>query len=231
VNEKPGKGYPSFMMNDAWLDKSLATSLGSWAELRHDTILYVKQSVAEGDGGNDTPYSYVEPNAELYNRLVWLCGQTKAGLGGLLAPEAGEKLDTLEEILRFLLDCSVKELKGEDLSEEEHGKLFYIGGEFEELLLRTVNEDGYYTTERLADRDMALIADVHSANGQYLEAAVGRAGEIYAVFPAAGKLWIGRGPVFDYYEFVSGERLTDSQWRERFEDQARPEWVGTFLVP
>ncbi|MCL2433309.1 MAG: DUF3160 domain-containing protein [Clostridia bacterium] len=232
INEKPEPGYPSFMLNDAWLDKSLATSLGSWAELRHDTILYVKQSVAEGDGDFERPYSYVEPNAEAYNRLIWLCQQTKAGLGDLLAPEAGEKLDDLEEILQFLRDCSIKELKAEELTEEEHNRLFYIGSAFEDLLLRTrETEDGWYETERLADRDMALIADVHSSNGQYLQAAVGRAGEIYAVFPAAGKLWLGRGPVFDYYEFVSGERLTNSQWRETFQDQARPEWVGSFMAP
>ncbi|EMR73518.1 Protein of unknown function (DUF3160), partial [Thermoplasmatales archaeon SCGC AB-539-N05] len=36
--------YPTFMQTTAWLDKELQTTLASWAELRHDTILYAKQS-------------------------------------------------------------------------------------------------------------------------------------------------------------------------------------------
>ena len=39
-----GSGYPTFMQTDAWQDKELSTSLASWTELRHDTILYAKQS-------------------------------------------------------------------------------------------------------------------------------------------------------------------------------------------
>ena len=35
---------PPFMTNRAWTAKKLYTALGSWAELRHDTILYAKQS-------------------------------------------------------------------------------------------------------------------------------------------------------------------------------------------
>ncbi|MCA9925943.1 MAG: DUF3160 domain-containing protein, partial [Anaerolineales bacterium] len=41
--EEPGDGAPQFMQSDAWLDKQLNASLGSWAELKHDTILYAKQ--------------------------------------------------------------------------------------------------------------------------------------------------------------------------------------------
>ncbi len=41
-----GSGYPTFMQTDAWQDKELSTSLSSWTELRHDTILYAKQSYA-----------------------------------------------------------------------------------------------------------------------------------------------------------------------------------------
>jgi hypothetical protein len=38
-----GEGYPTFMQTDAWKDKELTTSLASWTELRHDTILYAKR--------------------------------------------------------------------------------------------------------------------------------------------------------------------------------------------
>jgi len=37
-------GYPPFMRTDAWQLHKLSSFLASWAMLRHDTILYVKQS-------------------------------------------------------------------------------------------------------------------------------------------------------------------------------------------
>ena len=38
ITDKP-EGYPSFMRNSAWARKELSTFLGSWTELKHDTIL------------------------------------------------------------------------------------------------------------------------------------------------------------------------------------------------
>ena len=51
----PGSGYPTFMQSPAWLDKQLNTALGSWAELKHDTILYAKQVYAEMGAGPPPP--------------------------------------------------------------------------------------------------------------------------------------------------------------------------------
>jgi len=58
-------GYPTFMRNTAWLRKDLNTFLGSWTELKHDTILYAKQVYAELGGGRPEEKDdrgYVEPN-------------------------------------------------------------------------------------------------------------------------------------------------------------------------
>ena len=40
-----GEGYPVFMQNDAWTKKNLECFAGSFAELKHDTILYSKQVI------------------------------------------------------------------------------------------------------------------------------------------------------------------------------------------
>ena len=45
------EGYPSFMLKQAWDRKELNTFLGSWTELKHDTILYTKQVYADEMGG------------------------------------------------------------------------------------------------------------------------------------------------------------------------------------
>ena len=81
LNEK-GDGYPSFMKSQAWTDKELNTSLGSWTELRHDTILYAKQSYTMRTAviPVELAKGYVEPNPELYGRLASLTAMTIEGL-------------------------------------------------------------------------------------------------------------------------------------------------------
>lgn len=78
--------YPEFMKNDNWVKKDMNTFQGSWTELKHDTLLYSKQSYAEaGAGGGAIPIEldykgYVEPRFETYARLEAL---SKALLEGL----------------------------------------------------------------------------------------------------------------------------------------------------
>lgn len=97
--------YPTFMKTTAWEDKSLSTALGSWAEIRHDTILYGKQSAAEC-GGNEPPevLGYVEPNPEFFNRLLWLTKVTRESLEqrGLLSDSLKYKMLDFEDTLDFL---------------------------------------------------------------------------------------------------------------------------------
>lgn len=51
--EVKGEGYPMFMQNEEWVKKDLECFAGSYTELKHDTILYAKQVIAEMGGGLD----------------------------------------------------------------------------------------------------------------------------------------------------------------------------------
>ncbi len=54
--QERGEGYPNFMCTEAWQDRQLSAALASWAELRHDTILYAKQSYTMvGTAGSSMP--------------------------------------------------------------------------------------------------------------------------------------------------------------------------------
>ncbi|MEA1905063.1 MAG: DUF3160 domain-containing protein, partial [Candidatus Hadarchaeota archaeon] len=76
-----GEGYPTFMQIPAWQDKQLNTALASWAELRHDTILYAKQSYTPVEVSlPPTPPGYVEPVPEFYARAFSLTRMTTQGL-------------------------------------------------------------------------------------------------------------------------------------------------------
>jgi hypothetical protein len=95
-------GFPYFMQSEAWQDKQLNTTLGSWAELKHDTILYAKQVYAELGGGPPPPEpipprGYVEPVPAFYSRLAALSRMTLDGLGsrGLLNELDTASLETL----------------------------------------------------------------------------------------------------------------------------------------
>jgi hypothetical protein len=60
--------YPEAMRTRAWAMKTLNTQLASWTQLRHDTILYAKQSYT-GPDGCIYPAAYVEPRVEFWRRF------------------------------------------------------------------------------------------------------------------------------------------------------------------
>ncbi len=230
------QGYPSFMSTEAWRDKSLNTALGSWSELRHDTILYGKQSGAECGGGDEPPVirSYVEPNVELYEKLLWLTRYSRENLTqrSILPDELRDRMQSFEDLLGFLIHCSIKELKNEELTKEEYDRLLTYGGTLE-FLTSSMAEDSmrWFEITSEADKNMAVIADVHTNPGSYLEAGVGSADQMFVVVPVGGKLYLTRGAIFSYYEYVSNQRLTDEEWQNMLKSNkqpAQPEWMKSF---
>ncbi|MGE5542416.1 MAG: DUF3160 domain-containing protein [Bacillota bacterium] len=237
-------GYPSFMRNTAWEDRTLNTTLAGWAELRHDTLLYGKQSGAECGGDEPPPLirGYVEPQPEFYSRLRWLVTKAWHGLGvrGALTESMSQRLSTFEELLGFLERMSIKELQGEPLTRDEYTQIRMYGAFLEELTASLVEGEDermrmrWFEVTDEGDKDMAVIADVHTSQSSCLEEGVGRANEIYVIAPIEGKLYLTRGAVFSYHEFVSDHRLTDEEWRgmlDREEAPGIPEWTRTFLAP
>lgn len=61
-------GIPSVAASEAWGRRLLNTQLASWAELRHDTILYAKQSYT-GGSSCEFPDAYVDPYPQLFVKL------------------------------------------------------------------------------------------------------------------------------------------------------------------
>jgi hypothetical protein len=234
-----GEGYPSFMRNEAWQDKSLSTALGSWSELRHDTVLYGKGCAAECGGGEEPPQvrGYVEPNIEVYEKLLWLTRYSRENLKekDILRGELESRMSDFEGLLQFLIKCSIKELNNKELSHEEYYQLLTYGG-WLEYLTSSLMEDGYkwYQITSETERNMAVIADIHTvAAGGVLEIGVGPAYEIYTVVPIGGKLYLTRGAVFSYYEFMSDKRLTDEEWQQMHKKGEQPEqqeWIKSFTV-
>jgi hypothetical protein len=60
--------YPEAMRTRAWAMKALNTQLASWAQLRHDTVLYAKQSYT-GVPSCEYPAGFVEAVPHFWSRL------------------------------------------------------------------------------------------------------------------------------------------------------------------
>lgn len=229
---------PFFMKTEGYQKKCLSTALGSWAELRHDVILYGKQSAAEGGEYDDEwkpepPKGYVEPNLVFWNRLNDLLNYTKQGLNkrAILDSNLIKRFDEFKNLLSFLIKISEKELTKQQLTKEEYKRIAYISEELEGLTLKVLSQEGnsdWFNISSEGDRTIAVIADIHSSQGNYLEVGVGPAYHIYTVIEIDGYLRIVRGGVFSYFEFISDSRLTDEEWRKRIREAnipEQPEWL------
>ncbi|MGP8337675.1 MAG: DUF3160 domain-containing protein [Methanosarcinaceae archaeon] len=226
-----GEGYPTFMQTDAWNDKELVTSLASWTELRHDTILYAKQSYTIVDTcmpPDEKPVvGYVEPVPEFYNRLLALTRMTNKGLSDMdvLDGSAKYRLDNLEVILGRLVEISSDELENKELSEDDYEFIKNFGDSLSGVIT-DVDDKAKKTT---------IIADVHTDGntGHVLEEGVGYVDLVVVAYKLPdGRILLGSGPVMSYYEFKQpmDDRLTDEKWREMLdvEPPLRPEWMSYF---
>lgn len=230
-------GYPNFMKNDDWNNKNLECSLGSWTELKHDTLLYSKQSYAEMGGGGDegkippVPKGYVEPNMEFLDRLIPLVKMTKAGLEqyGILDQEFQGRNQDFINALEFFRKIAIAEVNDEKISDDDFEQLRLKAGTLSSILLPLPNEQ---RTEDLARS--ALIADVHTdvPDSQILYEADGIPNYIYVAVKDGNGTRLTKGLVYSYYEFKNPleKRLTDTDWKDwvysRNADKmpAMPDW-------
>jgi hypothetical protein len=241
-----GSAYPPFMQNQAWTRKDLQTALGSWTELKHDTILYAKQVMAEmggGGPGNPPPHGYVEPNPEAYARLLALAQMTEDGLQSrsLLSDLTHGNLDNLISTLKFLKDISERELSGGTITDDEYWQIQYWGGSLEQFTIKAADTTNSSVRNELSsDQKAALVADVATGTNDLnslvvLEEADGQPTPIYVVLPDSP--WrVAVGAVYSYYEFSvpNSGRLTDEVWQAQLAagtNPAQPDWVKLFAAP
>jgi hypothetical protein len=242
LKEKP-KGYPNWMRSELWKNKELITSLSSWAQLRHDTILYVKQSYTRAvavTGSVGPPmaakyYGYVEPNPELYARAKFITEFLIKGLEdqGVMTDDVKKSLEQSRDMMARLQEISEKELEGQVLSEDDYNYIENIDSTFNKviqdlasaLMIKENKPIGPGVEEHISleGKDDAfkttIIADVHTETNTKKALEVGT-GEVDWVIVAHaskdGRIGLAVGPMFSYYEFPwkMSDRLTDEKWRE-----------------
>ncbi len=238
---------PFFMEQAAWRKKELNTALASWAELKHDAILYAEQPIGAECGGGGPPdpitVGYVEPNLPFWKSVNSLIRSTNVVLAAndLMVDEIKNKSERIQELGEFLLNMTQKELNGEKLTESEYRTIEVIGSTVEyitiSLLPHWVDD---WSMVKGPDREVSVVADIYTASAEnnpnkgILHVGVGPVNDIHVVVEIDGLLYLTKGATFSYYEFVEpmGSRLTDEQWQERIKQEKLPpipDWMKDII--
>ncbi|TET24758.1 MAG: DUF3160 domain-containing protein, partial [Candidatus Cloacimonadota bacterium] len=228
-----------YLKKRAWTKKILNTLLGAWAELRHDTILYAKQSYTIGVTSvppslpTKTPPAYIEAYPSLYteNRilisaLIELLEQEK-----VVPDDVIRNLRNFNDILKKLIEISVLENKSQTLDKSTTEYIRSLPDQ-----LKGVVSFPPYIMDAISDgtdSKMAVIADVHTDTNtkRVLEVGVGKPFKILIVVPINNEPYLMEGATFSFYEFKQelSKRLTDEEWQTMIENRELPPLQQWFL--
>ncbi|MDA3816039.1 MAG: DUF3160 domain-containing protein [Prolixibacteraceae bacterium] len=242
---------PFFMRTSAWHHQKMNTQLASWAQLRHDNVLYAKPSYT-GMTGCSFPHSYVEPYPEFYAGIADFTSDLSEFLGNLQladweAVEAVSRLEGIVEIMNKLEQIAIKELSSANLSDDE--KKWLKKMLFEDGMSGAPPYSGWYADLLLNPYDMIKpdypIVDIHTQPtdesgapvGKVLHAATGdvNIGTFIVKNVELGEYIAYSGPFFSYYDTITTgfERLTDQDWEKIIntgDEPSRPVWTNSFLL-
>ncbi|MDI6851185.1 MAG: DUF3160 domain-containing protein [bacterium] len=227
LNETPR--FPPFLKVNvtAYRDKLLITQQGFWAELRHDTILYAKQSyTARVTGIRPEPVFpdvIVEPVPQSYREIIRFLESFKNKLVSydFKNETISEKIEELKELTEMILEACELQTANKKLPLNKAKYLYSFG----EILERIYTFPSSFTQNE-EDTLLPLIADVHTDvnSGLVLEVAVGFPLELY--IQGDGKIF--KGAMFSYYEFKQPmkDRLTDKEWQEKANSVPFEKWIS-----
>ncbi|MGA7159956.1 MAG: DUF3160 domain-containing protein, partial [Bacteroidota bacterium] len=240
---------PPFMQTAAWWQEKMNTQLSSWAQLRHDFILYAKQSYSGGLLCS-FPESYVEPIPQFFDAIKLFAENAAVKFQDPLFQNysAANYFAKMERIADTLGSIARKELLKNLLTESE--KLFLrsmlytqITGECGSNEFNGWYPSLFYTGDAgLTAQDM-IIADIHTAPtdaagdpiGWVLHAGTGplNLAVVVADLPD-GTSASFVGPVLSYYEYlaINFTRLTDQEWASMYNvaPALRPSFVNLYMA-
>ena len=251
--------FPQAMRTLAWADKTLHTQLASWAQLRHDNILYVKQTFT--GVACEYPAGYVEPYPEFFAAISEHARISKEAIDILdvdtldetelrIRDTAINYFNNLESIATRLQTMAEKELILEPFTEDEEQFLKDLSKRH--MYMGYIEQwNGWYAADLMpwGDGAAAIVADIHTnPNNNPSFPDLFPPGVLHVgTGPVATMLFIADtdegptmyvGPVFTYFEnFEEGFppiRLTDEDWKARITEgvyPTAPSWVSSFRLP
>lgn len=244
------------MQTAAWWQQKMNTQLSSWTELRHDNLLYAKQSYTGGISCS-YPEVYVEPIPEFYNTLAALADNANIQISNLDFGDVSDKMQYyINKVKAYFPKLSDYSLKLSAIAKKELG-LIPLTSEDKTFLQSTFKqvEEGCGTAtvgwmyslcyNSDLDKNDYIVADIHTAPTDEFGNLMGYVKHIgtgflnLAVVVAPneeGKNIAYAGPVMSFYEYTSlnFDRLTDEEWKAMIEasstEMTRPEITELYMA-
>jgi len=241
-------GLPAVMRTDAWGRRLMNTQLASWSELRHDTILYAKQSYTTG-AACAFPDAYVDPYPELWAAIAGFAAHAREATAAFETGGAGALstyLEGLQSVAEQLRDMAERELRGEPFTAEQ---LAWVN---QAITIEPYGCDGdetatgwygglHFDAPSSAEED-PVVADVHTQPTDESGALVGRVLHVGTGRPRMMIVTVDTcdgprayvGPVSTFHQRVTEdfERYTDDEWSEIVQrgELSSPSWANGVFV-
>ncbi|MBL9008163.1 MAG: DUF3160 domain-containing protein [Myxococcales bacterium] len=234
-------GLPQATGSEAWARRLLNTQLGSWAQLRHDTILYAKPSTSSFIC--EFPDAYVDPYPAFYRALIALGDRATSELRGLASPapvvqKASGYFEHLSEVARMLEEMAELQRQKRPFADRH---LAFIN----ELVRVSLGCTGFFApgwylklfwNQKQANQDIPTIADVHTDpnTGTVLHVATGLPQLLVVSLDTCQGIRAYAGLAFSYHEILGAgfHRYTDEEWYPMArKGAALPAWLQGLSSP
>ncbi len=224
-------GLPQIAKTEAWGRRLMNTQLASWAELRHDTLLYAKQSYT-GGASCQFPDAFVDPYPAFYARIADLASHGSAMAQTLdlsgnesLAQQIPAYFATLRDVAEKLGQMAKNEREGIPLT-PEHLDFINQAVKVQMGCGDPAGSTGWYAKLFFDNFESVqqdpTIADVHTQPtdeggtpvGRVLHVGTGLPRLMVVTADPCGTPRAFVGLASSYFEKITGnfERMTDEEW-------------------
>ncbi|TMW64938.1 hypothetical protein Poli38472_009105 [Pythium oligandrum] len=239
----PSENSSPVFQSKAWKCRQMNTQLASFAQLRHDTILYAKQGFTIGTRC-EYAAGYVDPYPSFWSKMLQLAKRSSIVIQTLDRFGEDDESDMRYKAREFFLHFAETMATLKDIAQCQVDKKHL--DEEQEHFVKTVMEERFgsggsrymgwypslfYTSRQDSGKEDHLVADVHTDTPSVEHGDVGGVlhvgvGDVNCGFFVVDKTMYA-GPVFSSYEFVTpiNERLTDEEFSTRLPQLAPPDWA------
>ena len=231
VNDPAAHGLPAVAGTEGFGRRILNTQLASWAELRHDTILYAKQSYT-GGVTCEFPDAYVDPYPNFYAALIQFAESGQSIIDSLdwnesawLATRVQEFFTNLHSVASTLKEMAEFQRQGQPFT-ADHMAFINEAVHIHQGCGAPAGAEGWYARLFYNPAEGAeldpTIADVHTQPTDEFGSEVGRVLHVGTGLPRLMVVSVDTcqgvrayaGLASSYYEHVTEgwQRLTDDEW-------------------
>ena len=218
---------PYFKLDPLYRLKNLVTYMGSYTELKHDTLLYVKQayavdwesladfwhekmcSIVVNPPSLPVPKWYIEADIDIINDLIELSEEVELDFGELW-DRVESQFSWFNEFLVHTKDILEQQMNNEKISDEDF--------EWMRLAYDELSYVVYPFWNDVSQKEMraALIADIftseYEGNVDPLYEAVWRPALMLVMIDDINGKRVAIWPVFTHYEFYNSDNIINAKW-------------------